>query len=452
MTPSTPRPTATAAAEPFQPPTPEPDTPQTPEGNKSRFASVRADRDVILKRAIVGRVLGIVETLYGKLDTPTVRGFDLAMVPLAKPRFLGATAGRYANRIAKAKFSLDGKTYTLPANNGVNSLHGGTAGWDTKLWQMEPFQNAEGVGAVLTLTSADGDMGYPGEVKAKVTYRLMDDSRFIVDYEATTNAPTVINMTQHTYFNLAGQAKFGDILGQELMINADKYTPVDDTLIPTGQLAPVEGTPFDFRASTKIGARIEQKDEQLIRGKGYDHNWVLTRTGDGLQLAAVAKDPVSGRTLSVAGQIREAPSLEAQAGRLVMPADLPEAPQAQAARREQRIAGFIARRRRARVGVDRRQASAGLGRRLAGVGADAAVREGAAIVLGVVEAALGLAGPLHLRLLDELGIRVLRDRDFGGGGVAAVLVAEQLPGVPKVLVEAVGIDIDAGVSRAAPSA
>ena len=206
--------------------------------------------------------------------------------------------GRYANRIAKAKFSLDGKTYTLPANNGVNSLHGGTTGWDQKVWKADQFQNANGVGVILTLTSPDGDQGYPGEVKAKVTYTLTDDSRLVVDYDATTNAPTVINMTQHTYFNLAG-AKANDILGHELMINADKYTPVDDTLIPTGKLDPVEGTPFDFRKSTKIGERIDQKNEQLTRGKGYDHNWVLNRTGDGLSLAAIAKDPISGRTVEI---------------------------------------------------------------------------------------------------------------------------------------------------------
>ena len=225
-------------------------------------------------------------------------GYDTAEKYFKNGTYFGVLVGRYANRIAKATFALDGKTYTLPANNGVNSLHGGTTGWDQKVWHSEEFQNAGGVGTTLSLTSPDGDQGYPGEVKASVKYTLTDDSRLVVDYDATSNAPTVINMTQHTYFNLAG-SKANDILGHELMINADKYTPVDDTLIPTGELATVEGTPFDFRKSTKIGERIDQKNEQLTRGKGYDHNWVLNRTGDGLSLAAIAKDSISGRTVEI---------------------------------------------------------------------------------------------------------------------------------------------------------
>lgn len=227
-----------------------------------------------------------------------VLGYDAAAPYFTNATYFGAIIGRYANRIAKAKFSLDGQTYTLPANNGVNSLHGGTRGFDQHVWHAEPFQNANGVGAVLTLTSPDGDQGYPGEVKAKVTYNLNDANEFSVTYEATTTRPTVINLTQHSYFNLAG-SKATDILGHQLMINADKYTPVDDTLIPTGQLAPVDGTPFDFREATAIGARIEQKDEQLIRGKGYDHNWVLNRTGDGLSHAAHVIDPITGRQLDI---------------------------------------------------------------------------------------------------------------------------------------------------------
>ncbi|TAK15580.1 MAG: galactose mutarotase [Acidobacteria bacterium] len=233
----------------------------------------------------------------GTLDDIAL-GYDTAELYFKNSTYFGVLVGRYANRIAKAKFTLDGKTYTLPANNGVNSLHGGTTGWDQKVWHAEPFQNANGAGVVLTLTSPDGDQGYPGEVKAKVTYTLTNAGDLVVDYDATTSAPTVINMTQHTYFNLGG-SKANDILGHELMINADKYTPVDDTLIPTGELAPVAGTPFDFRTSTKIGARIDQANEQLKRGKGYDHNWVLNRTGDGLSLAAVATDPVTGRTLEI---------------------------------------------------------------------------------------------------------------------------------------------------------
>lgn len=273
---------------------------RTADGQSIDLVTLRNQKGVEVRVMNYGGIILSIKTpdRAGVSDDITL-GYDTAEPYFKNSTYFGCLVGRYCNRIAKARFSLDGTAYTLPANNGVNSLHGGTAGWDTKLWRMEAFQNAEGPGVVLTLTSPDGDMGYPGEVKAKVTYRLMDDSRLIVDYEATTNAPTVINMTQHTYFNLAGQATFGDILGQELMINADAYTPVDETLIPTGRIAPVQGTPFDFRTATKIGARIDGKDVQLVRGKGYDHNWVLNRAGEGLQLAAVAKDPSSGRTLTI---------------------------------------------------------------------------------------------------------------------------------------------------------
>lgn len=271
---------------------------QTADGTGIDLITLRNLKDVEIRVMTYGGAILSIKTpdRTGAVDDIAL-GYNTAAEYFKNPTYFGVLIGRYANRIAKAKFSLDGKTYTLPANNGVNSLHGGV-GWDQKVWKSEPFQNATGVGVVLTVTSADGDQGYPGEVKAKVTYTLTDDSRLIVDYDATTNAPTVINMTQHTYFNLAG-SKANDILGHELMINADRYTPVDATLIPTGQLAPVEGTPFDFRKSTVIGARIDGNDEQLKRGKGYDHNWVLNRSGSGLSLAAVAKDPITGRTVEI---------------------------------------------------------------------------------------------------------------------------------------------------------
>lgn len=272
---------------------------KTADGQVVDLFTLRNVRGVEVRLITYGGIILSIKTpdKTGAADDITL-GYDTLEPYFKNNTYFGVLVGRYANRIAKAKFTLDGKTYTLPANNGVNSLHGGTTGWDQKVWKADQFQNASGVGVILTLTSPDGDQGYPGEVKAKVTYTLTDDSRLVVDYDATSNAPTVINMTQHTYFNLAG-AKANDILGHELMINADKYTPVDDTLIPTGKLDPVEGTPFDFRKSTKIGERIGQKNEQLTRGKGYDHNWVLNRTGDGLSLAAVAKDPISGRTVSI---------------------------------------------------------------------------------------------------------------------------------------------------------
>ncbi len=227
-----------------------------------------------------------------------VLGHDDATGYFANPTYFGAIVGRYANRIAKGAFTLDGQTYKLATNNDQNHLHGGKKGWDQAVWKADPFQNGTGVGVVLTHTSPDGDEGYPGTVNAKVTYVLTDDNALSVEYAATTDKPTIINMTQHSYFNLTAGRK-NDILSHELMINADKYTPVDATLIPTGELASVQGTPFDFRASTAIGARIERANEQLTRGHGYDHNWVLNRQGDGLSVAARVVEPGSGRTIEV---------------------------------------------------------------------------------------------------------------------------------------------------------
>ena len=192
--------------------------------------------------------------------------------------YLGVVPGRYANRIAKGRFTLDGKTYKLATNNGPNHLHGGVIGFDKKLWHAEPFERSGTAGVVYTLTSHDGDEGYPGTLTATVTYSVSASNALTVDYEATTDRATPVNLTQHTYFNLAGEGA-GDILGHVLTIDADRFTPVDDTLIPTGALAPVEHTPFDFRTPTAIGARIEADDVQLKRGNGYDHNFVLDRTG-----------------------------------------------------------------------------------------------------------------------------------------------------------------------------
>ena len=234
----------------------------------------------------------------GQFDD-VVLGFDGFAGGYAKNApFFGAVAGRYANRIAKARFTLDGQTYTLAANDGVNHLHGGKRGWDKVIWQSDPFNDRRGVGVVFSYTSADGEEGYPGRVKATVTYTLTDDNELKVDYAATTDKPTVINLTQHSYFNLNG-GKTADILDHELTINADRYTPVDAGLIPTGELAPVAGTPFDFRQPHKIGERIAAKDEQIQRGRGYDHNFVLNRTGGGLERAAFVYDATSGRTLEV---------------------------------------------------------------------------------------------------------------------------------------------------------
>ena len=227
-----------------------------------------------------------------------VLGFDGLAGYLAEHPFFGAIIGRYGNRIGKARFTLDGRTYKLAANNGPNHLHGGVRGFDKVLWNAEQAKTGEGPAVAFTRTSPDGEEGYPGNLNVRVTYTLTDKNELIVDYHATTDKATPVNLTQHSYFNLAGQAS-GTILGHELMLNADRYTPVDDTLIPTGELAPVEGTPLDFRKSTAIGARINQDHPQLEHGLGYDHNWVLNRQGSGLQLAARVHEPKTGRTLEI---------------------------------------------------------------------------------------------------------------------------------------------------------
>jgi aldose 1-epimerase len=215
------------------------------------------------------------------------------------PPYIGAVVGRYANRIANGTFTLDGKTYTLPKNDGPNTLHGGTEKTFNKvLWDGAPLKGKTGV--VFTYLSHDGDDGFPGNLKVKVTYTLTDESALVVDYEATTDKSTPINLSQHSYFNLAGEGT-GDILNHEIMINADRFTPVDKNLIPTGELRPVKGTPFDFTTSARIGARIDENYDQLVLGHGYDHNWVINRKGgdDSLVLAARVYEPTTGRVMEV---------------------------------------------------------------------------------------------------------------------------------------------------------
>jgi aldose 1-epimerase len=234
----------------------------------------------------------------GKLQN-IILGFDSVQPYVAGVPYFGATVGRYANRIAGGQFVLDGKTYQLPQNNGPNSLHGGNRGFDKRVWTAQPMETPTGPSLRLTYVSAAGEEGYPGELTAHVTYRLDDDDTLIIEYEARTTAATPVNLANHAYFNLTGDAE-RTILDHVLQINADRFTPVNATLIPTGEMRSVADTPFDFRAPHSIGSRINVKDEQLRLGGGYDHNWVLNSSSTGgLKLAAVLTDPTSGRSLEI---------------------------------------------------------------------------------------------------------------------------------------------------------
>ncbi len=213
--------------------------------------------------------------------------------------YFGSIVGRYANRIAKGTFTLNGQTYHLPINNGVNSLHGGTEGFNTQLWQVTPKTVPNGTAAMLTYTSPDGQDGYPGTMNVQVIYTLDDSNAFRIDYQATTDKPTVLNLTNHSYFNLDGNGS-GSALHQLIQINADSYTPADATQIPTGEIAKVAGTPMDFRTLHPIDAQIRAPFEQIILAHGYDHNWVLNKTQPGeLSFAARAYSPKTGRMLEV---------------------------------------------------------------------------------------------------------------------------------------------------------
>ena len=249
-------------------------------------------------------------TNYGatvvRLQTPDAKGtladialgFDNLQGYLGEEPYFGAIVGRYGNRIAKGKFTLNGKQYTLAKNNGENALHGGLQGFDKKVWAAQAETKPEGQVLTLKYRSADGEEGYPGNLDVTVTYTLTGDNDLRIDYRATTDRDTVVNLTNHTYFNLAGQGK-GDILGQQIAINASRFTPVDGGLIPTGELREVAGTPFDFRNPKAIGKDIGAADEQLKLGKGYDHNFVLDRRDEGLAPAAKVIEPATGRVLEV---------------------------------------------------------------------------------------------------------------------------------------------------------
>ena len=226
-----------------------------------------------------------------------VLGFETLAEYQARSPFFGCIAGRYANRIANGQFILDGVTYALATNNGPNHLHGGLRGFDKVVWQAETTQSADEVALQLRYVSVDGEESDPGNLALTVTYTLTTRNELRIDYSATTDKPTILNLTNHTYFNLAGQGK---ILDHLMLIDADHFTPVTAALIPTGDLPSVAGTPFDFRTPTAIGARIAQDHEQLRFGGGYDHNWVLNRHGQGLRQVITVTEATSGRRLDVA--------------------------------------------------------------------------------------------------------------------------------------------------------
>lgn len=223
---------------------------------------------------------------------------------LNRPNYFGSSVGRYANRIGGAHFTLDGRAYALAKNDGPNSLHGGAAGFDRHLWEVVSLSSGPQASVTLRRTSPDGEEGYPGALTVTATYTLDDKGALSITYRATTDAPTIVNLTGHAYFNLGGEASGRSIMDHRIMIPADAYTPVDATLIPTGEIAPVGGTPFDFRKPTAMGAHIREGDPQLALARGYDHNWVIARpnadrpTKDQHLMAAI-RDPLSGRAMEV---------------------------------------------------------------------------------------------------------------------------------------------------------
>ncbi|MFJ9346040.1 aldose epimerase family protein [Streptomyces sp. NPDC101237] len=247
---------------------------------------------------------GIVQSLeipdrHGRYANVSL-GYDNLAAYVAGTTFFGATIGRYGNRIAGGRFTLDGKSHQLSVNDGVNSLHGGAKGFNTKVWDVEGFTSGSDVGLHLHYTSVDGEMGYPGTLRTKVTFTLDRHGRWIIDYRATTDRPTVVNLTNHTYWNLAGEGT-GTIEDHELTIAAGRYTPTDAGLIPTGELATVAGTPFDFRKGKPVGRDIRAGHPQQVQAKGFDHNWVLDKgVTAGPEHIATLRDPRSGRTLEIA--------------------------------------------------------------------------------------------------------------------------------------------------------
>ncbi|MBN9588853.1 MAG: galactose mutarotase [Alphaproteobacteria bacterium 64-11] len=226
-------------------------------------------------------------------------GYDSAQEYLSHPDYFGASVGRYANRIAKGKFTLDGKTYTLATNDGPNSLHGGLRGFDKRMWKIDSVTSGPDAKVVLSYVSADGEEGFPGQLKVTATYALDENNELRLEYKATTSKPTVLNLTNHSYFNLSGNDA-RDVMGDMVTLHAARFTPVGATLIPTGERRAVAGTPFDFRTPHRVGDRIRDgRDQQIRYGRGYDHNFIVDGKAGTLRPAAVVEDPVSGRVMEI---------------------------------------------------------------------------------------------------------------------------------------------------------
>lgn len=228
-----------------------------------------------------------------------VLGYDTAQEYLTRPDYFGASVGRYANRIAKGKFTLDGKNFTLATNDGPNSLHGGTRGFDKRMWKIDSVSSGPEAKLVLSYVSADGEEGFPGEMKVTATYSLNEQNELRMEYRATTSKPTVLNLTNHSYFNLSGNDA-RDVMGNLVTLHAARFTPVDATLIPTGERRAVAGSAFDFRVAHRVGDRIrDAKDQQIRFGRGYDHNFIVDGAAGSLRPAAVIQEPVSGRVMEM---------------------------------------------------------------------------------------------------------------------------------------------------------
>ena len=271
---------------------------QAPDGKQVRLYSLRNANGLTADIMTYGAIVVSLRTPDRKGQmADIVLGYDNLQEYIKISPYFGAIVGRYGNRIAKGKFTLDGAEYTLATNNNANHLHGGIKGFDKVVWDDKPVQRTDAVGVRLSYLSKDGEEGYPGNLKATVTYLLTNKNELRIEYEATTDKATPVNLTHHGYFNLTGGQR--DILGHVLALNADRFTPVDEGLIPTGELKAVKDTPMDFTKATAIGARIANEHQQLKFGGGYDHNWVLNKGGKEMTVAARVSEPTTGRIMEI---------------------------------------------------------------------------------------------------------------------------------------------------------